>query len=93
MGLSTTARAFQAKAEQYARYRADYPDTVIEWLVRFTRVTPDMAVADLGAGTGMLSKHLLQHVGRVYAVEPSPDMRDAATATLGDDGRFTAVEG
>jgi SAM-dependent methyltransferase len=93
MGLPTTANAFQAKAAQYARYRADYPDAVIEWLLGFVRVTPGMALADLGAGTGMLSKHLLGRVEHLYAVEPSPDMRGAAEATLGRDPRFTAVDG
>jgi ubiquinone/menaquinone biosynthesis C-methylase UbiE len=40
-------------------------------------------VADVGAGTGLLTRDLLRHGCRVIAVEPNPEMRAAADRLLG----------
>jgi SAM-dependent methyltransferase len=50
-------------------------------------------VADIGAGTGIFSRLLLERGCRVTAVEPNQAMREAAESTLGDLPEFTAVPG
>jgi SAM-dependent methyltransferase len=79
--MSTTA-LFRGKAADYARYRTDYPDILIRSALESVALVPDDVVADLGAGTGMLSRWFLERGNRVLAVEPDPGMRAVARASL-----------
>jgi hypothetical protein len=47
-----------------------------DWLVEELRLTPTMTVADIGAGSGYLTRLLSPRVpgGRVYAVDVQPEM-------------------
>ncbi len=49
-----------------------------EWLVADLHLEPSMVVADIGAGSGYLTRRLARHVpkGRVYAVDVQPEMVD-----------------
>jgi SAM-dependent methyltransferase len=53
-----------------------------EWLVEDLHLQPGMAVADIGAGSGYLTRRLARHVpkGRVYAVDVQPPMVDLLRA-------------
>ena len=62
----------------YHKYRADYSADAIATLVSRTRLTREDDVADLGAGTGILTRHLVERARHVYAIEPADDMRRAA---------------
>jgi SAM-dependent methyltransferase len=50
-------------------------------------------VADLGSGTGILTRLLLPCAARVLAVEPNDPMRAAAEAALALDPHFVSVKG
>jgi SAM-dependent methyltransferase len=65
------ALSFGAASEAYDRFRPGPPATVLDWLL------PPGArdVVDLGAGTGALTRLLVQRVAHVTAVEPDPGMR------------------
>ena len=66
------ANSFGAVADIYERGRPQYPLEAIDWLVpaHATRV------ADLGAGTGKLTRQLRERGLDVIAVEPSAGMRE-----------------
>ena len=66
------ASSFGAVADVYERGRPSYPAEAIDWLVpaHATRV------ADVGAGTGKLTRQLHERGLDVIAVEPSPGMRE-----------------
>lgn len=64
------ARVFGAYAEDYERWRPCYPDAAVDWLV----ASAARRVADVGAGTGKLTRALLARGLQVAAVEPDPDM-------------------
>jgi SAM-dependent methyltransferase len=66
------ATSFGVAADAYERGRPSYPAEAIDWLVP-TRAT---RVLDLGAGTGKLTRQLLDRGLDVIAVEPSAGMRD-----------------
>ncbi|WP_458069174.1 class I SAM-dependent methyltransferase [Rhodanobacter sp. BL-MT-08] len=90
--LQSTSR-FSDRVDDYVRYRPDYPAALLEWLQRKCGVTTDGLVADVGAGTGISSKMLLDAGYRVIAVEPNAPMRAAADTWLGGDANFSAIDG
>jgi len=69
-------RGFQAGAAAYERGRPGYPAGVIEWLGVELGLRPGRRVADVGAGTGKLTRELVRSGAEVVAVEPVPGMRD-----------------
>ncbi len=65
------ALSFGQMAEEYDRWRPSYPPAAVEWLA-----PPAPArVAEIGAGTGRLTSHLLSRGLSVDAVEPDSRMR------------------
>jgi ubiquinone/menaquinone biosynthesis C-methylase UbiE len=55
--------------------RADYSSNAIKNLLKVICCTPSRPVADIGAGTGKLTKELLKHGLTVRSVEPNNAMR------------------
>jgi SAM-dependent methyltransferase len=56
-------------------------------------LTPGWAVADIGSGTGILSRLFLESGCRVYGVEPNVEMRRAGEALLENYRLFTSLSG
>jgi SAM-dependent methyltransferase len=72
------ASSFGAAADSYQRGRPDYPQSAVEWLVPRQART----VLDLGAGTGKLTRSLVEAGLAVTAVEPSQGMREQLAAAV-----------
>lgn len=66
------ALSFDRAADVYERARPGYPDDAVDWLL----ASGPTEVLDLGAGTGKLTRALVDRVARVHAVDPSPKMLD-----------------
>lgn len=84
---------FGARASDYARYRPSYPLEVLTEIVARCGLGGDKVVADVGSGTGLFSKLLLQSEATVFGVEPNNEMRERAEMDLADDRRFNSVVG
>jgi len=84
---------FTGKAPVYNKYRPDYPDEYIDYLAEYNSLGPQSVIADIGSGTGILSKQLLEKGLRVVCVEPNGDMRNAAETELKDYPGFTSING
>jgi SAM-dependent methyltransferase len=97
------ALSFGSIAEEYDRYRPGPPTEALAWLLR----AGTDAVVDIGAGTGALTRLLVDRIPEVIAIEPDPRMARllasrvpgarvlsarAEELALGD-GRFDAVVG
>lgn len=91
-GLDPLVR-FSDRVGDYVRYRPGYPPELIDCLRDRAGLGPGCSVADVGAGTGIFTRLLLQTGARVAAVEPNAAMRRAAEAELGRNPGFKAVEG
>ena len=87
-----TAR-FTERVADYAAHRPSYPPEVIGVLAREGVLRPDDVVADVGSGTGILTRLLLAHGNTVHAVEPNAAMAEEARARLGGNPRFRPVSG
>lgn len=49
---------FPNKVANYVKYRPSYPQAFIEYLLRKVGLSKDSILADVGAGTGILTKQL-----------------------------------
>src|SRR6185437_9351452 len=90
--LPSTER-FSTRVENYIKYRPSYPAAVLELMRVRCGLAATSTVADIGAGTGILTELLLETGATVYAVEPNKEMRSAAEHLLSDYGRFRSVNG
>ncbi len=69
------AAAFATVAERYEQGRPGYPDGVVDLLADELGVHRGTVVLDLAAGTGKLTRRLLELTRDVIAVEPLAEMR------------------
>lgn len=78
------ARGFQAGAAAYEAARPGYPDQAVDILRDEVRITAGTRVGDLAAGTGKLTRRLVELGASVVAIEPVPAMRAQLQAVLPD---------
>ena len=88
-----TVDRFTSRAALYHRYRPDYAPEAIQQIIQSTGITPESVIADLGAGTGILTRHFLAHAKTVYAVEPNPEMRAYCEQVCSTYPSFVSVPG
>ncbi len=91
--IPDSKQRFSERVENYIRYRPSYPPEVFDLLRRECGFTPQSVVADIGSGTGILSKLFLQNGNRVFGVEPNPEMRSAGERLLAEYEGFTSIAG
>jgi SAM-dependent methyltransferase len=79
--------------DDYVRARPTYPPAALDFLAAGGKLSPGNAVADVGSGTGILTRLLIDRGLSVFAVEPNPAMRRAAQDALGAHPNFHSVDG
>jgi len=69
-------RRFAVVADDYARFRPDYPAAVFDWLAAAAGVRADGPpdVVDVGCGTGIASRALAARGWHVVGIDPSEPM-------------------
>lgn len=92
-GPRASTERFSDRVADYVRYRPGYPSALAGLLMRETGLSPGDAVADVGAGTGILTRALLAAGLWVRAVEPNAAMRAAADAALAGASGYSSVAG
>lgn len=73
------ATAFDDAAQEYERGRPSYSRAAIDALTRELGLGRQSVVVDLGAGTGKLTRDLVELFDRVIAIEPLREMRGRLT--------------
>jgi SAM-dependent methyltransferase len=91
--LLDPTRRFSSRVEDYIRYRPSYPKAVVDLLTGECGLTEQSRIADIGSGTGLLARLLLDAGCEVLGVEPNPEMRAAGERLLADFPRFHSVDG
>lgn len=92
MALATTQR-FSNRVANYIKYRPGYPGEVLEFLKQRAGLSTGSVVADIGSGTGIFTKLLLDKGYTVYAVEPNDDMRKSSVEQLRNYQNFHVING
>jgi SAM-dependent methyltransferase len=71
--LDSTTR-FSATADDYDRYRPDYPPAILDWIVEAAQLLPAARIVDLGCGTGIAARQLAERGYRVIGIDPNARM-------------------
>jgi GMP synthase-like glutamine amidotransferase/ubiquinone/menaquinone biosynthesis C-methylase UbiE len=90
-----------SKVEYYDRYdglgkvydqgRPEIPQQVYHFLQQQFTLQPSQIIADIGSGTGLLSKLFLRQGHKVYAIEPNADMRLIAEQKYANNPHFISL--
>lgn len=89
--MKTTGN-FTGKADVYAKYRPSYPNEYIDYLFSANQLKENQIVADIGAGTGIFSRKLLERGLHVIGVEPNDEMKALAEQSLKQYSRFQSIK-
>ena len=84
---------FSGKADVYSKSRPSYPTEYIDYLLSVNSLNESSRVADIGSGTGILTRQLLERGVSVAAVEPNDDMRTKAEQDLQQYNHLTSIKG
>lgn len=77
---------FQTTVPFYARYRLGYPDALIARIIEIAGLKPGDPVMDLGCGPGLVAIPFAKAGLKVMAIDPEPNMVDAAKAEAAREG-------
>lgn len=69
---------FGQTSQDYAKYRAGFPDAFFERLSAFGIGEPDQRVLDLGTGTGTLARGFARRGCEVTALDPATKLMEEA---------------
>lgn len=69
---------FSDKAENYTKYRPNYPEAAIDKILENLTLSKQIVAADIGAGTGISARQLASRGVKVIAIEPNQAMIEAA---------------
>jgi len=88
-----TKQLFSNRVADYLKYRPAYPTEIIDLLSSEYGLSKKKLVADIGSGTGLLSRLFLTTGNSVWCVEPNAEMRRAAELELMQNKGFYSVDG
>ncbi len=84
---------FDGRGEIYAKARPKYAEKLFDYIKNDLKIPAGSVFADVGSGTGIFARQLIDCAYRVFAVEPNADMRRKAEEEMNGNCNFTSVEG
>jgi SAM-dependent methyltransferase len=84
---------FTDRVDAYMAARPSYPAALLKWMRNDLELAPEHIIADIGSGTGLLSRLMLEGGNRVIGVEPNDAMREAGDRFLTEYQHFRSVAG
>lgn len=93
MTFANAKQRFSNRVADYVRYRPGYPAEVLRYLAETCGLHAGHIVADIGSGTGLLSKLFLENGNHVYGIEPNREMQAAGEEFLHSYPGFASIKG
>jgi ubiquinone/menaquinone biosynthesis C-methylase UbiE len=90
--MPDNTQRFSNRVDNYVKYRPFYPKEIIAFFEKEIQFNSSCIIADIGSGTGILTKLFLDNGNTVYAVESNEPMRNAAEYILNDYSSFISVD-
>ena len=84
---------FSDRVSNYVRYRPSYPPELVDTLISECHLNSRSRIADVGSGTGIFSRLLLDKGCYVSGVEPNRNMREAAERQFAGYNKFSSIDG
>jgi SAM-dependent methyltransferase len=91
--MNDNTKRFSNRVDNYVKYRPSYPKEIISFLESSIQFNNKIIVADIGAGTGILSQLFLENGNTVFGVEPNEPMRNKAEELLKNYASFKSIDG
>jgi len=91
--MKNNVASFTGRVEEYAKYRPGYPEQIINLLENKIEFDEAKDIADVGCGTGRLSRLFLTNANLVFGVEPNEEMRLMSEKLLSKFINFISIEG
>ncbi len=91
--MNDPRQRFSDRVANYTRFRPGYPEALLPLLLPASQNRDAISIADVGSGTGIFTRLLLQQGCTVYGVEPNANMRQAAEEYLAEYENFVSIEG
>ena len=79
---------FSSQATNYKNYRPSYPSAVMELIL--SQIESPI-IADIGSGTGKLSKLLVEGAKTLYSIEPNRQMRKSAEDIMSCHDNYISI--
>jgi len=91
--MTGSTQRFTNRVDNYTKYRPGYPPGVLHLLRDKANLNDGSTIADVGSGTGIFTRLLLDESYTVYAIEPNDAMREAADKELSVYKKYHAIKG
>lgn len=86
-------KRFSGRVNDYTKYRPGYPPECIRFMQDTFSINKNTVIADIGSGTGILTRLLMETGAVVFAVEPNDEMRLEAEQQAGPDKKKFSING
>lgn len=93
MPAPNATQRFSDRVDNYIRYRPGYPAEILGLLRQRCGLTPQDRIADIGFGTGIFTRMLLENGNPVFGIEPNQEMRQAGERFLAEFQNFRSFAG
>jgi SAM-dependent methyltransferase len=90
--LNDATTRFSKRVNTYVRFRPGYPPALVDLLAREAALTSESTIADIGAGTGLLSTAFLNAGYSVIGIEPNREMRQAGDTLLTAHPQYRSLD-
>ena len=92
MPAPNATERFSDRVANYVRYRPGYPPKILSLLRERCGLTPDSPITDIGFGTGIFTRMLLENGNPVFGIEPNREMREAGESFLAEFSGFRSID-
>lgn len=84
---------FNKMQNDYSKYRPEYSNEAIEYILSLQNIDNNFTIADIGAGTGKLSLPFVKRGLKLYGIEPNSDMYKKCIENMKEYNNFSGILG